>query len=39
MRPDDQGSWEDKVQIVGDDFFVTNTERLVEGDRQGVVHQ
>ena len=26
-----------KVQIVGDDFFVTNTKRLVEGHRRRVL--
>jgi enolase len=28
----------DKLQLVGDDLFVTNTERLAEGIRQGVAN-
>ena len=28
-----------KIQIVGDDFYVTNTERLAKGDRRGVHQQ
>ena len=43
LAEDDWAGWEqltarlgDKVQLVGDDLFVTNTERLSQGIKQGV---
>ena len=45
MAEDDWAGWEiltdkigDRCQIVGDDLFVTNTERLAEGIRRGVAN-
>ncbi len=45
LDQDDWAGWEyltnkigDKVQLVGDDFFVTNTERLAEGIEKGVAN-
>src|SRR5690606_29145126 len=45
MAEDDWDGWKaltqaigDKVQLVGDDLFVTNTERLVSGIRMGVAN-
>ncbi len=42
MQEDDWAGWKvlteklgDKIQLVGDDFFVTNTERLSKGIKQG----
>jgi len=28
----------DKIQLVGDDIFVTNTERLAQGIEQGIAN-
>lgn len=45
LDQDDWAGWDyltkkigDKVQLVGDDFFVTNTERLAEGIEKGVAN-
>lgn len=45
MGEDDWEAWEtltgalgDRVQLVGDDLFVTNTDRLAEGIRKGVAN-
>jgi len=45
LAEDDWDGWEkltsaigDKVQLVGDDLFVTNTERLAKGIKQGVAN-
>jgi enolase len=45
MQEDDWAGWEtltdalgDRVQLVGDDLFVTNTERLASGIEQGVAN-
>ena len=45
MAEDDWAGWKtltdlvgDKCQVVGDDLFVTNTERLAEGIRRGVAN-
>lgn len=45
LAEDDWDGWKklteaigDKVQLVGDDLFVTNTERLAKGIRQGVAN-
>jgi enolase len=45
MAEDDWKGWKlitekmgDKIQLVGDDLFVTNTERLMEGIKMGVAN-
>lgn len=45
MQEDDWAGWEaltdaigDRVQLVGDDLFVTNTERLASGIEQGIAN-
>jgi enolase len=45
MAEDDWGGWKkltkaigDKVQLVGDDLFVTNTKRLAEGIEKGIAN-
>ena len=34
----DRSGWASRVQLVGDDLFVTNTERLARGIREGVAN-
>ncbi len=45
MAEDDWDGWKimtdrlgDKIQLVGDDLFVTNTERLAEGIKRGITN-
>jgi enolase len=45
MAEDDWAGWKsmtvelgDKIQLVGDDLFVTNTERLAQGIEQGITN-
>ena len=45
MAEDDWGGWKaltdalgDRIQLVGDDLFVTNTERLARGIREGIAN-